>query len=97
MKSSIILIFILFSISSWAQLNRTLFNDNWEFYLKPSDPATIVNLPHTPRLEPLVMQGQFLGEVVYKKYFNYKLDPGKQLFIEFEGAMHTAHEVAREL
>lgn len=90
MKNAIILIFILFSLSSWAQLNRTLFNDNWAFYLNPSDPATIVNLPHTPRLEPLVMKGQYLGEVVYKKYFNYKLDPGKQLFIEFEGAMHSA-------
>ncbi|MFZ9658392.1 MAG: sugar-binding domain-containing protein, partial [Crocinitomicaceae bacterium] len=90
MKNAIILIFILFSFSTWAQLNRTLFNDNWEFYLNPSDPATIVNLPHTPRLEPLEMKGQFLGEVVYKKYFNYKLDSGKQLFIEFEGAMHSA-------
>lgn len=90
MKNSIILIFILFSFSSWAQLNRTLFNDNWEFYLRPTDPATIVNLPHTPKLEPLVMKEQFLGEVVYKKYFNYKLAQGKKLFIEFEGAMHTA-------
>jgi beta-galactosidase len=90
MKNSIILIFILFSFSSWAQLNRTLFNDNWEFYLNPSDPATIVSLPHTSKLEPLVMTSQFVGHVLYRKRFNYKLDSGKRLLIHFEGAMHAA-------
>ncbi|MEN9743324.1 MAG: hypothetical protein RLZZ65_1129 [Bacteroidota bacterium] len=90
MKSSLLLFFILFSFSAGAQINRTLFNDNWEFYLRPTDPATIVNLPHTPKLEPLVMTEQFLGEVVYKKYFHYQLTPGNKLIIEFEGAMHSA-------
>ena len=75
---------------SFGQLQRTLFNDNWEFQLKPSDPVSIVSLPHTPKLEPLVMQGQLIGKVVYRKRFDYKLQEGRRLLIHFEGAMHTA-------
>lgn len=75
---------------SLGQLQRTLFNDNWEFQLKPSDPVSIVTLPHTPKLEPLVMQGQFIGEVVYRKRFDYVLPKGRRLVLHFEGAMHTA-------
>ena len=75
----------------FGQLQQTLFNDNWEFQLKPSDPVSIVSLPHTPKLEPLVMNGQFLGEVVYRKRFDYKLPKGRRLVLHFEGAMHTAN------
>ena len=36
------------------------------------------------------MNGQFLGEVVYRKRFDYPLEKGRRLSIHFEGAMHTA-------
>ena len=81
---------IFFCSFCFGQLQRTLFNDNWEFQLKPSDPVSLVSLPHTPKLEPLVMNGQFLGEVVYRKRFDYKLPKGRRLVLHFEGAMHTA-------
>ena len=81
---------IFFCSFYFGQLQRTLFNDNWEFQLKPSDPVSLVSLPHTPKLEPLVMNGQFLGEVVYRKRFDYPLEKGRRLSIHFEGAMHTA-------
>ena len=83
-------LFIHLCSISFGQLQRTLFNDNWEFQLKPSDPVSIVSLPHSPKLEPLVIKGQFTGEVIYRKRFDYTLDNGKRLLIEFEGAMHTA-------
>ncbi|MFM7005720.1 MAG: glycoside hydrolase family 2 TIM barrel-domain containing protein [Flavobacteriales bacterium] len=83
-------IIILFSFSSFGQLKRTLFNTNWEFQMNAADPVTVVNLPHSPKLEPLVMKGQFLGKVVYRKSFDYPLEKGKHLSIHFEGAMHTA-------
>jgi beta-galactosidase len=83
-------VFIHLCSISFGQLQRTLFNDNWEFQLKSSDPVSIVSLPHSPKLEPLVMNGQFTGEVIYRKRFDYPLDNGKRLLIEFEGAMHTA-------
>ncbi|MFM8595963.1 MAG: glycoside hydrolase family 2 protein [Flavobacteriales bacterium] len=91
MKTLLIFSFlILFSFSSFGQLKRTLFNNNWEFQIKASDPVAVVSLPHSPKLEPLVMNGQFQGEVIYRKRFDYPLEKGKHLFIQFEGAMHTA-------
>lgn len=83
-------LFIHLCSISFGQLQRTLFNDNWEFQLKSSDPVSIVSLPHSPKLEPLVMNGQFIGEVVYRKRFDYKLPEGRRLVLHFEGAMHTA-------
>lgn len=84
------IIFFLLCIPTYGQLKRTLFNDNWEFQIKANDPVSVVSLPHTPRIEPLVMKGQFLGQVVYRKRFNYPLEAGRHLYIHFEGAMHTA-------
>lgn len=82
--------FILFCAPSFGQLKRTLFNDNWEFQINAADPVAIVSLPHSPQITPLVMTEQFLGKVVYRKTFDYRLDKGKRLYIHFEGAMHTA-------
>lgn len=83
--------FILCCTPCFGQLKRTLFNENWEFQLNPTDPVTIVSLPHTPKIEPLVMTEQFLGEVVYRKRFDYKLPEGRRLVLHFEGAMHSAN------
>lgn len=75
---------------AFGQLKKVLFNDNWEFQARPSDPVSVISLPHTPKLEPLVMKSQFLGEVIYRKRFDYPLQSGRRLWIEFEGAMHSA-------
>ena len=83
--------FILCCTPCFGQLKRTLFNDNWEFQINATDPVTIVSLPHTPKIEPLVMTEQFLGEVVYRKRFDYKLPEGHRLVLHFEGAMHSAN------
>ncbi len=90
MRTFFLVIFFLSISVSFGQLKKTLFNDNWEFQAKPSDPVSIVSLPHTPKIEPLVMKGQFTGELIYRKRFDYPLDNGKRLLLEFEGAMHTA-------
>lgn len=90
MRTFFLVIFFLSISVSFGQLKKVLFNDNWEFQAKPSDPVSIVSLPHTPKIEPLVMKGQFTGEVIYRKRFDYPLDNGKRLLLEFEGAMHTA-------
>lgn len=93
MKYFTFLFALIWVSTSLGQLQRTLFNDNWEFQIKQTDPVTIVSLPHTPKLEPLVMTSQFVGHVVYRKRFDYKLQKGRQLLIHFEGAMHTAKVV----
>jgi beta-galactosidase len=93
MKYFTFLFAFLCVFNSIGQLQRTLFNDNWEFQIKQTDPVTVVSLPNTPKLEPLVMTSQFVGHVVYRKRFDYKLQKGRQLLIHFEGAMHTAKVV----
>ncbi|MEN9700654.1 MAG: hypothetical protein RLZZ301_1852 [Bacteroidota bacterium] len=91
MKYAFLLLFLQSITCAFGQLKKVAFNDNWEFQAQPNDPVSIVNLPHTPRLEPLVMNGQFIGEVVYRKRFDYPLQKGRRLLLHVEGAMHTAN------
>lgn len=49
------------------------------------------NLPHTPFVEPLVVLHQWQGICYYRKILNVsKKEIDKQLWLEFEGAMHLA-------
>jgi len=60
---------------------QLLKNKNWEN----------ITLPHTSYIEPLVIQHQWQGVCYYKKSF--LADPqwlGKEIYIEFEGAMQLA-------
>ncbi len=82
------------------------FNDGWKFIivadsidhserysrLQYSDSSwTSVQLPHTPGLEPLLVNDQWQGICWYRKHFDlpagYK---GKKIFIRFEAAMNVA-------
>lgn len=50
-----------------------------------------INLPHTPFVEPLVVLHQWQGICYYRKRLNVsKKEIDKQLWLEFEGAMHLA-------
>lgn len=50
-----------------------------------------VSLPHTPRLEPLVVQQQWQGVCYYRRRLHISGQELKQrTWIEFEGAMHLA-------
>lgn len=50
-----------------------------------------INLPHTPFVEPLVVLHQWQGICYYRKMLNVsKKEIDKQLWLEFEGAMHLA-------
>lgn len=50
-----------------------------------------VNLPHTPFVEPLVVLHQWQGICDYRKQLNIsRKEIDKQLWLEFEGAMHLA-------
>jgi len=74
------------------------FNKNWEFIIQEdtlvefSDSSwTEVNLPHTPVIEPIIVNDQWQGICWYRKNFTlpskYK---NKLLFVKFEGAMNVA-------
>ena len=50
-----------------------------------------INLTHTPFVEPLVVLHQWQGICYYRKILNVsKKEIDKQLWLEFEGAMHLA-------
>ena len=81
------------------------FNDDWVF-MRIEDGASDdrffhpefddsgweqVSIPHTPRLEPLLVNDQWQGTCWYRKSF--KLNPElkqRKLYLHFEGAMNVA-------
>ncbi len=82
------------------------FNDGWKFKRCESSENTLetfkeidyndaawekVMLPHTPRIEPLVVNDQWQGICWYRKEFVVEsANKGKKIFIEFEAAMQIA-------
>jgi beta-galactosidase len=90
-----------------AGFNRDiLLNDQWKFRrCEPLEAALeefkkadyddasweTVSLPHTPRIEPLVVNDQWQGICWYRRRLELKEShQDKKIFIEFEGAMQTA-------
>ncbi len=57
------------------------------FGTSPWDAAVI---PHTMRVEPLVVNNQWQGYGWYKKFFEVGDTTGKKFFLEFEGVMHQS-------
>ncbi|MBN2175196.1 MAG: DUF4982 domain-containing protein [Bacteroidales bacterium] len=78
---------------------KFLFTENWEFIIgddsisifSDNNSWETVNLPHTPVIEPLIVNDQWQGTCWYRKSFmvphQYK---GKKLFLRFEGGMNIA-------
>lgn len=82
-----------------------LFSSDWEFMIDStgiSSPGQFddskvdnkwekVSLPHTPVIEPLLVNDQWQGECWYRKTISYdQAWEGKKLFLRFEGAMNVA-------
>ena len=51
----------------------------------------MVDIPHTPKIEPLVVNNQWQGLMWYKKEFSVKIDDTQKAFLRFEGVMHEAN------
>jgi len=81
--------------TSWGESGETRkitsFNSAWQFNSEnsASDQWIDVDIPHLPRIEPLVVNDQWQGTMWYKKEFWLK-NEGKKYFISFEGVMHEA-------
>ncbi|EKU89618.1 hypothetical protein HMPREF9447_03056 [Bacteroides oleiciplenus YIT 12058] len=73
-----------------AEAKKTLFNKGWTFYREGDEPDTMsIQLPHTPKIEPLVVNDQWMGVCVYSKnFFVPHSAKGKNLFLKFEAAMN---------
>ncbi|MCX6235622.1 MAG: DUF4982 domain-containing protein [Bacteroidetes bacterium] len=85
--------------TSWSTQK---FNGNWEFILSADSTSIFstdiddlqwqsVKLPHSPVIEPLVVNNQWQGICWYRKDFVLPdYTKGKLLFLKFEGAMNVA-------
>ncbi len=105
-SSYLTVLILLMTVISCAQMevqslnnNTTSFtvniNQGWQFKRLDSAPNNAlwqsVNLPHTPKIEALVVTEQWQGTAWYQK--NLDVDPkwqNKMVFIRFEGAMNHA-------
>jgi beta-galactosidase len=76
-----------------------LYDKDWQFFRseQPLDLATAqqhtnwetVSIPHTPKIEPLLVNNQFQGDAWYKKTIAAEPDwKGKQIRLKFEAAMN---------
>lgn len=75
-----------FKLLNDAQVDSTYFHNN----LHDNDWEK-VQLPHTPKIEPEIVNDQWQGICWYRKSFNLSNNLlGKQLFLKFEGAMNIA-------
>lgn len=98
-------IFILFVISvtivSCARSDDNVFRttenfgSDWQFSRQATGDTTFtewetINLPHTMRIEPLVVNDQFQGTGHYVKKFSVSDTTNRKFFFYFEGAMQVA-------
>lgn len=69
-------------------------NKDWQFQIGEQASESewkAVHLPHSPKIEPLVVNDQWQGVCWYQKTIPATLTPkGKRHFLHFEGVMHDA-------
>lgn len=79
----------------------TVYNQDWQFFRSnhPLDLAAAqqqkewerVQIPHTPKIEPLIVNDQFQGDAWYKKTITTEDSwKGKHITLKFEAAMNVA-------
>ncbi|MEM9894901.1 MAG: glycoside hydrolase family 2 TIM barrel-domain containing protein [Bacteroidota bacterium] len=67
-----------------------LFNRDWYFATTENSESTLVQIPHIPRIEPLVVNDQWQGKHVYLKQFQHDTAEQNKTFLHFEGVMHES-------
>jgi len=96
-NTTIYLLLLLTTISCAKQKtefptrSKENFGKDWQFSRDTSDQKwEKVTLPHTARIEPLVVNDQWQGTARYQKTFEMPIVTGEKVFIYFEGVMHEA-------
>ncbi|KAF2336379.1 glycoside hydrolase family 2 protein [Flavobacterium daemonense] len=93
-KSIFFLILLTFSFGKIQAQSRTKINfgADWEFKREetPAQDWEKVTIPHTARLEKLVVIKQFQGTSWYQKKFKATISKDQKAFIYFEGVMQEA-------
>ncbi|MFQ3297721.1 MAG: beta-galactosidase, partial [Polaribacter sp.] len=101
----ICILFLSCSENETTLFPKKNFNNNWSFQvlegqkkdslffksIKENANWQSVQLPHTPKIEPKIVNNQWQGISVYKKNFHIPNNlKNKKLFFKFEGAMNIA-------
>lgn len=94
-RLSILFNLILCTLSFSQVRSKTNFGNDWEFRREDQPTAgwNKIDLPHTARIEALVVKNQFQGESFYQKKFTISAKEDENVFLYFEGVMIEA-EVA---
>ena len=90
---NILFLVILFSIGNVNSQSRTKvnFGSDWEFKREGANANwEIITIPHTAKIEPLVVNDQFQGNCWYQKKFTVSNAKNKKVFLYFEGVMQEA-------
>jgi beta-galactosidase len=90
---NILFLMLIFSIGRTMAQTRTKINfgTDWEFKREEANSNwEKVTIPHTAKIEPLVVNNQFQGTCWYQKKFNVANSKNKKVFLYFEGVMQEA-------
>ncbi|NQZ78468.1 MAG: hypothetical protein HRT61_20510, partial [Ekhidna sp.] len=63
------------------------FNEDWSFTIDGIESAKI-DIPHTPRIEPLIVNDQWQGSAKYTKNIIVDNPSQANTWLHFEGVMH---------
>ncbi|WP_281297613.1 glycoside hydrolase family 2 TIM barrel-domain containing protein [Flavobacterium limnophilum] len=86
-------IVLFFSIGKTNAQSRTKvnFGSDWEFKREEANSNwEKITIPHTAKIEPLVVNNQFQGTCWYQKNFKVANSKNKKVFLYFEGVMQEA-------
>lgn len=87
---NILFLVLLFSFGKVQAQSRTKvnFGSNWEFKREENNSNwEKITIPHTDKIEPLVVNNQFQGTSWYQKKFKVTNAKNKKVFLYFEGVM----------
>lgn len=90
---SILFLVIFFSIGTINSQSRTKvnFGSDWEFKREEINSNwEKITIPHTAKIEPLVVNNQFQGTCWYQKKFTVSNSKNKNVYLYFEGVMQEA-------
>lgn len=92
--SILLLIATIFSCGKTptAKRTKTNFGQDWDFKREESPTSNWekITIPHTAKIEPLVVNNQFQGISWYQKKFKVENANDKKTFLYFEGVMQEA-------
>ncbi len=89
-KLALLFSIVLTTLAVAQSRSKVNFGTDWQFKSSETAAWEQVSLPHTARLENLVVVNQFQGVCYYQKKFQIHSSPNQKQFLYFEGVMMEA-------